>query len=162
MTETTPYLEIHEGSSGPATTACPARIGLADGRLLDAELFLLSDPMRPGGVVSVEATLDGEREFIPVRFGARSALLRRDAVRTVELAPDAPGTDGFAELSGSLDVVNLHFDSGDAVSGVLLFPAPAEAMRMSDVFNRPGRFLTLSTGETLLLVAKAHLVEVSF
>jgi hypothetical protein len=35
-------------------------------------------------------------------------------------------------------------------------------MRTSDIFNRHGRFLTLSTGDRLILVAKKHLVHASF
>ena len=162
MTGKSLFLEVEAGPSGPVTTHCPVRLGLEDGRVLDVELFLLSDATRPGGVTSVEATIDGEREFIPIRIQDRDALVRRDAIRYVEVPADAPGTVEMLDAVGSFDVVTLNLDSGEVFSGVLRFPAPADSMRMSDVFNKSGRFLPLATGDRLILVAKAHLVEASF
>ena len=156
------FLEVETSLNGPRTTPCEVRLGLVDGRILDVELYLLSDATRPGGVTSVEATLDSEREFIPVRIHDRGVLLRRDAIRYVEMLPDAPGAGENLEEGSSFDVVALQLDSGETVSGILRFPAPADSMRMSDVFNRPGRFLELATGDRLILVAKAHLIEASF
>ena len=155
-------LQGHRSLAGPKTTLCPVRIGLADGRVVNAEIFLLSDGMRPGGVTSVEGTLAVEREFLPVRMDDRDTLVRCQAIRFLEVAPDSPGAVGIEGLGGSFDVVTLRIDSGETLSGILRFPAPAESMRMSDVFNWPGRFLILSTGERLILVAKAHIVEASF
>ena len=162
MTDYTLPFELHGGARSPATTRCPVKLGLTDGRILSAEIYLLSDVTRPGGVTNVEATLDDDRDFLPVTIDGRSALVGRDRIRFVEIDAEAPGTSELLELSGSLDVVSLTFDSGEILSGVLRSPAPAESMRMSDVFNRPGRFLTLTTGDVLVLVAKAHVVEASF
>jgi hypothetical protein len=155
-------LGVEEDAAGPKTTLCPVRIGLSDGRIVEAEIYLLSDGMRPGGVTSVEGTLAVDRDFLPVRIGERSVLLRRDAIRYVEVAPDSIGAIGAEELVGSFDVVSLLMDSGEVLSGILRFPVPPESMRMSDVFNRSGRFLILSAGDRLVLVAKSHLVEASF
>lgn len=58
--------------------------------------------------------------------------------------------------------MSLRLDSGETISGVIVTMAPAAAMRMSDVFNRPGRFLTVRDGDKLILVSKAHLVQASF
>jgi hypothetical protein len=156
------FLEALEDTSrGPATTRCPVRLSLTDGRQLDAEIYLLPDPMRPGGVVTVEGTVDGPRDFIPVHLGDANALLSRGAIRTIEMMADGPGT-GEIDAGGSLDVVYLRLDSGETISGVLVSMAPVASLRMSDVFNRPGRFLTLREGDKLILVSKAHLVQASF
>ena len=158
-----PFLAATEASPrGPAKTRCPVRLNLTDGRMVDAEIFLLSDAVRPGGVTTVEGTLDGERDFIPVSLNGSSALLSRDAIRTVEMAADCPGVGDLPDVGGTFDVVNLRLDSGEVLSGVLRTLAPVEAMRTSDIFNRHGRFLTLSTGDRLILVAKKHLVHASF
>src|SRR5262245_12428831 len=162
MTNYTLSCEIDGGARSPATTRCPVKLTLTDGRTLSAEIFLLSDASRPGGVTSVEATLNYDRDFLPVDVGGRSALIGRNAIRTIEVEVGAPGTTELLELSGSLDVVTIVCDSGETPSGVLRSPAPAESMRTSDVFNRAGRFLTLTSGDVLILVAKAHVVEVSF
>lgn len=145
-----------------AKVAYPVKLGLTDGRVLDAEIFLLSDAKRPGGVTSIEAVLDGPREFIPVLIQSGHVLLSRSSIRTVGFAASAPGMGEMSEAGGTLDVVTLKLDSGEVVSGVLRYMAPAESMRMSDVFNRPGRFLTLSEGDRLILVSKAHVVQASF
>jgi hypothetical protein len=162
MQETPFYPAAEAPPNGPGKTRCPVRLNLTDGRTVDAEIFLLSDAVRPGGVTTVEGTLDGERDFIPVSLNGASALLSREAVRTVEMATDAPGAGDQPDVGGTFDVVNLRLDSGEVLSGVLRTLAPVEAMRTSDIFNRHGRFLTLSTGDRLILVAKKHLVHASF
>jgi hypothetical protein len=94
--------------------------------------------------------------------GANS-LLSRTAIRMVEMSVEGPGTgDLDADGGGSFDMVSLRLDSGETISGVLVSMAPLSSVRMSDVFNRPGRFLTLRDGDKLVLVSKAHLVQASF
>lgn len=162
MTSTTLLPDLEGGARTPSTTRCPVKLALTDGRILAAELFLLSDSARPGGVTNVETTLDGARDFMPLCLDERNVLIGLDAILYVEVAQDAPGTGELLELSGSFDMVTLTIDTGETLSGVLRFPAPADAMRMSDMFNRHGRFLTLTTGDLLILVSKAHVVEAAF
>jgi hypothetical protein len=138
------------------------RLSLTDGRTVDAEIHLLSDSMRPGGLTTVEGTIDGSREFIPVSIGGADALLARSSIRLVDMPADAPGAAELMDVGGTFDVVSLRLDSGETLSGILRYPAPVESMRSSDVFNRPGRFLTLSVGDRLILVSKSHLVQASF
>jgi hypothetical protein len=162
MHESSSFSTLEDTSRGPATTRCPVRLSLTDGRQLDADIYLLPDPMRPGGVVTVEGTVDGARDFIPVHLGGANVLLSRGAIRSIEMMAEGPGTGDLLEAGGGIDVVSLRLDSGQTISGVLVTMAPAGAMRMSDVFNRPGRFLTLRDGDKLVLVSKAHLVQASF
>jgi|GEM_PF-1568481 hypothetical protein len=162
MHESSFFAALEDTSRGPAMTRCPVRLSLTDGRQLDADIYLLPDPMRPGGVVTVEGTVDGPRDFIPVCLGGTNALLSRGAIRTLEMSAEGPGTGDILEAGGSLDVASMRIDSGETISGVIVTMAPAAAMRMSDVFNRPGRFLTVRDGDKLILVSKAHLVQASF
>ena len=155
------FLAEESFPTGPATIRTPVKLGLADGRVLNADIYLLCDSVRPAGITTIESTLDGVREFIPVNVEGDNVLLARSAVRFVEFPPEAPGAPDLQDVGGTLDVVKLRMDSGEVLSGVLCFPAP-ESMRMSDVFNHPGRFLTLSSGDHMILVSKAHIVEASF
>ena len=163
MHESSLFSALEDNSRGPAMTRCPVKLRLTDGRQLDADIYLLPDPMRPGGVVTVEGIVDGPRDFIPVDVDGSNTLLSCSAIRSIEMSVDGPGTGGQdADAGGSLDMVNLRLDSGETISGVLTTMAPLESMRMSDVFNRPGRFLTVRDGDKLVLVSKAHLVQASF
>jgi hypothetical protein len=156
------FAALEDTSRGPETTRCPVRLRLTDGRQLDAEIYLLPDPTRPGGVVTVEGTIDGPRDFIPLHLEGGNVLLSRASIRTIEMSAEAAGTGDALEVGGSLDVVSLRLDSGETISGVLVSLAPVNTVRMSDVFNRAGRFLTLRDGDKLILVSKAHLVQASF
>lgn len=151
-----------QATAASLTVTCHVHLDLTDGREIDAALFLPTDPARPGGSASVEAILDGNRDFIPAGIDGGSGFISRLAIRSVEMAADGPGAPDLPEGGGTVDVVTLVLDSGKEVSGILHTFAPPEAMRMSDVFNRPGRFLTLSVGDRVLLVSKAHIVQVSF
>ena len=153
-------MEIHVQRS--LTIHCPVQLGLTDGRSLDAVLYLLTDPLRPGGTSSIESVLEGPREFLPIGVGKGSAIIAKSAIRTLEIAADAPGAPDFPTGGGSFDVATLHLDSGMEVSGVLCTLASIESMRMSDLFNRPGRFLPLAEGDRVVFVSKAHIVFASF
>lgn len=154
--------QIDKNSQTPVKVACPVQLGLVDGRTVDALIHLLGDVNRPGGVTSIESVLDGPREFIPAQIHGSDVLLSRSSVRTVSLDATAPGAGELPDLGGSLDVVTLKLDSGETISGILRYMAPAETMRMSDVFNHSGRFLALRVGDKIVLVSKAHLVLASF
>lgn len=147
----------------PGVTPCPVRLRLSDGSTVDGIVWLLPDPARASGVTSVEMILDGGRDFIAVGLDrGGSLLISRNSVRTVDLAADGPGTTDLPDANASLDVVTLHLDSGEEVSGVLRAISPEGFSRMSDVMNAAGRFITLGSGDRLILVAKNRVVRVSF
>lgn len=144
------------------TVSCPVRFSLSDGEELDASLYLPTDQSRPGGCASVEDVLDGGREFVPIGLESGSALIRRSAILCAEVSAEERGAPDLAGEGGTFDVVTLRLDSGREVSGILRTFAPTETMRMSDVFNRPDRFLAVSSGDRILLVSKARIVLASF
>jgi len=146
----------------PRTTPCPVRLRMADGSTVEGNVWLLPDAGRPSGVTSVEALLDGDREFIAVGLPSGGSLLvNRSAIRTAELAAGGPGAADVDD-GASLDVLTLRLDSGEEVSGVLRAVTRAEAGRMSDVFNSAGRFIALGAGDRLVLVARNRIVRVTF
>lgn len=147
----------------PATTPCKVRLGLSDGTVVDGVLFLLSDPSRPTGFTSAESILDGPRQFLVIgQERGGSLLVSRDAIRTAEISASGPGIPELPDAGASLDVVTLHMDGGEEVSGVLRAVAREGFERMSDVINAGGRFITLGSGDQLILVSKKHVVRVSF
>lgn len=149
--------------SRPKVTPCPVRFRLADGSSVDGNVWLLPDPDRPSGVMLVEELLAGDRDFIAVSLagGGGSILVNRAAIRVVETAAGGPGSPEI-DAAASFDVVTLRLDSGEEVSGILRALSRADAGRMSDVFNAAGRFITLSTGNRLLLVARDRITRVTF
>lgn len=152
-----------EEMNRPQTIPCPVRIHLSDGSDLSGTIFLLPDPSRPLGTTSVESILDGPRDFIAIGLDrGGSQLISRHAIRTVELAESGPGSSELDLGTASLDVVTLRLDSGQEISGVLRAVAPEGSRRMSDVFNRSGRFIGLGVGNQFVLVAKKRIVRVSF
>lgn len=154
---------MSHGSSRPSTTPCHVRLRLSDGTWVDGVLHLLPDPHRPGGVTPVESILETSRDFIVVgQEKGGSLLIARDAIRFVSMSSTGPGVSEIPDTGASMDVVTLHLDSGEEVSGVLRAVAPEGFERMSDVINATGRFIVLGVGDELMLVAKRHVVRVSF
>ncbi len=146
----------------PPTTPCPVRLRMADGSSVEGVVWLLPDTARASGVTSVEAILDGKREFIAVgQERGGSILVNRNAIRTVELDANGPGA-AEVDDAASFDVVTLRLDSGEEISGILRAMARAEAGRMSDVFNNAGRFIALGVGDRLVLAARDRIVRVAF
>ena len=136
---------------------------LTDGSSLDGIVWLLPDKGREAGVTSVEALLDGTREFIAVGLErGSSVLVNRRSIRTIEMAATGPGASDVDDAFASLDVVTLRLDSGEEISGVLRAVARVGAERMSDVFNAAGRFIALGAGDRLILAAKDRIVRVTF
>lgn len=146
----------------PPTTPCPVRFHLSDGSTVAGVVWLLPDPTSPGGVTSLESVLDGPRDFIAVGLDGRgTVLVSRCGVRTVEIASGTPGAPELP-VGASLDVLTIHMDSGEEVSGVLRALTPEGSPRMSDVFNGSSRFVVLGLGDRLVLVNRERIVRVSF
>src|SRR6476659_46794 len=92
---------------GPAKIRSCVKLGLADGRVMNADIYLLCDSVRPSGITTIESTLDGLREFIPVNVEGENVLLSRSAIRFVDMPADAPGAGDLQDVGGTLDVVKL-------------------------------------------------------
>ncbi|KAA0251094.1 hypothetical protein FBQ97_02670 [Acidobacteria bacterium ACD] len=147
----------------PVTTPCPVWLRLSDGSVLEGTVYLLPDPASEKGLTTLDVLLDGPREFLAVGLaGGGSTLVARDAIRVAEVAADGPGAPGDPDPAASVDVVTVHLDSGEAVSGVLRAVSPLGGRRMSDVFNASGRFVPVEVGSRVALVHKGRIVRVSF
>ena len=145
------------------TTPCAATVRLHGGAHLDVTFWLLPDPQRELGVTPLRLLLEEDRRFFPVGLAdASSCLLSRDALVTVEIDADGPGTEPVAAEGTTLDLVTLHLVSGEEVSGILRSTAVEGFGRMSDVFNSFGRFVAIGLGPRLVFVATPCIARVSF
>ncbi len=154
---------MSEDGTRIVTTRCPATLGLMDGSTIEGVLFLHPDPTRPDGVTTVRDLLDGPRDFIACEVETgRSILFSRLAIRTVDIDAAGPGADPESDPAASLDVVTLHLDSGQEISGVLRAVAKEGFQRMSDVFNASRRFIPILVGSRLILVERSRIVRVTF
>ncbi len=153
----------YDSSPLPVVTRCPAEVRLSDGETLSAVFWLLPDSGRSAGVTSLDKLLDGPRDFLAVGLpDGGSALLRRDAIVTASLDAGETGAPDEVDPGASLDVVTLHLESGESLSGVLQAATPRGAGRMSDLFNGTERFLAVRLADRVVLVAKSRIVRVSF
>ena len=145
-----------------ATVPVPVVLGLADGARLEATLRLVVEG-EPPVPTPVEALLDGERGFLAVGLeGGGSALVGRRSVATLELAADAPGAPPMGPGEAGIDIVTIHLDTGQSVSGVLRVRPDDAGQRMSDIFNAPGGWVVAGLGDRVVLVNKARIARVSF
>jgi hypothetical protein len=145
-----------------ATVPVSVVLGLSDGSRLEATLRLLVEG-EPPGPMPVETLLDGPRAFLAVEVAGRgSALVGRESVVTVEVPAESPGAPAMDEGSGRIDLVTIHLESGQTVSGVLRVRAEDEGQRMSDIFNAPGGWVVAGLGDRVVLVNKSRISRVSF
>jgi hypothetical protein len=135
---------------------------MCDGSTVEGVVWLLPDAARSSGFTSVQALLEGPRDFIAVGLGrGGSILVNRGAIVTAEVAADGPGVADVDD-GASFDVITLRLDSGEEIAGVLRAVARVGAERMSDVFNAAGRFIALGAGDRVVLAARARIVKVAF
>lgn len=145
-----------------ATVPVPVVLALADGARIEATLRLVTEG-NPPAPMSMEALLDGGREFLAVSLsGGGSALVGRRSVETLEMAADSPGAPAMGTGESGIDIVTVHLDSGRTVSGVLRVRPDDLGQRMSDIFNSPGGWVVAGLGDRVVLVNKARIARVSF
>lgn len=154
---------MSEAPAPISTVPCPVTLRLADGTSLVGNVWLLPDPSGPGGVTTVQALFDGPRHFLAVGLpNGERQFVSRSAVVSIELASSGPGVAEETDPGALFDVVTLHLEKGEELSGVLRATGAEGYNRMSDILNLPGRFVALGAGDKVILAAKARIVRVSF
>ncbi len=146
-----------------STLPCHVRLRLTDGKEIEGTVWLLADPSRESGFTPLEVILQDSKDFLFVGLDrGGNMLVARRQIRYAEIPADSPGAPADLPGGASLDVLTLHLDSGEEITGVLRSVAPQGFERMSDVMNAQGPFISLGTGDKLVLVAKPRVVRVSF
>ena len=104
---------------------------------------------------------DPDCRFLPCEIGGRTELIRLSSLSYVEVHGLAPEIERLEEIGAVRTRVELELDCGDSLAGELVYEAPPNADRVSDLLNRRAtRFLLLVSGERTLFVRRDAIARV--
>ncbi len=104
---------------------------------------------------------DPETSFVPCEIEGHTALLRLSSLSYVEIHELAPEFERLREIGAAHTRVELELDCGDSLAGELLYEAPLNHARVSDLLNsRATRFLLLASGDRTLFVRRDAVARV--
>lgn len=137
-------LALRGDSPEPAALFLPEAVPLGRAQLLE----------------SVCGYLEEEREFLPIAFQERRALVNRSAIAYVAVArrPSGFDDDEVSDVHTLFDhrsPVAATLEGGTSVRGTLLFSSPADRARLIDFINLGPRFVRLWTSDELILVQRS-------
>ena len=104
---------------------------------------------------------DREIRFLPCEAEGRTELIRLSSVSYVEIHGLAPEIERLEEIGAVRRKVELDLDCGDSLAGELIYEAPPNTDRVSDLLNsRATRFLLLAIGARTLFVRRDAVARV--
>lgn len=104
---------------------------------------------------------DPETSFVPSEADGRAELVRLSSLCYVEIHDLAPELERLQEIGAVHSKVELELDCGDTLAGELIYEAPPNAARVSDLLNsRATRFLLLASGERTIFVRRDAVARV--
>jgi hypothetical protein len=104
---------------------------------------------------------DPETRFLPCEVEGSIELIRLGSISYVELHGLAPEFERLQEIGAVHSNVELELDCGDSLVGELIYEAPPNADRVSDLLNsRATRFMLLVSGKRTLLVRRDAVARV--
>lgn len=104
---------------------------------------------------------DPETRFLPCEFEHHTELVRLSSLSYVEMHGRAPELERLEEIGAVRKRVELELDCGDTLAGELIYEAPLNADRVSDLLNsRAPRFLLLVSGERTLFIRRDAIARV--
>ena len=104
---------------------------------------------------------DPDTRFLPCEFDDRTELVRLSSLSYVEIHGLAPEIERLQEIGAVHSKVELELDCGDSLAGELIYEAPPDSFRVSDLLNsRATRFLLLASGERTLFVRRDAVARV--
>ncbi len=132
------------------------------GRSSEVVFFLHTDSPHLYATETVADRLnDRETRFLPCEVGGRTELIRLSSVSYVEIHGLAPEIERLEEIGAVRRKVELDLDCGDSLAGELIYEAPSNTDRVSDLLNsRATRFLLLASGERTLFVRRDAVARV--
>lgn len=141
-----------------------ATVTLSSGQTTRGCVFTAAESTRHGGPELVGDLLNADTGFFPFEIqeedGSRTVLYNRAHVVRVGL------TENEAERDPGYDVATRRFVSillttGERVVGSVRVYRPLGRDRLSDWTRQPETFRYLETGDVILLVNAAHIVDIS-
>ena len=98
---------------------------------------------------------DPDTRFLPCEIEGRTELIRLSSLSYVEVHGLAPEMERLQEIGAVHSDVELELDCGDSLAGEMLYEAPPNTDRVSDLLNsRATRFLLLAIGDRTLFVRR--------
>lgn len=130
-----------------------AELYLADGRVLNAALFLADFAQNHAGAQTVRDLIEEPGEVIPARVDdGRFVLVNKAAIGALSVKPDPLDLEGYwHEVPATLRLVGGHQLTGD------LMVEDGSGERLSDVINHSGGWLRLRSSDRLTWVHLAAL-----
>lgn len=133
----------------------PVRLHTADGRVVEAEVFLhaVGGSGRPE---TLEDRLnDPDLRFLPCRVAGRVELVHLERVAVVEALAPLPELERLAEIGAVRQSVEVELAGGRALQGELVYSRPPGSQRVSDLLNSGNeRFLLLVDGAARALYVR--------
>lgn len=101
--------------------------------------------------------------FLPCETDGRTELIRLSSLSYVEVHGLTPELERLHEIGAVRTEVEVELNCGDSLAGELIYEAPSNTDRVSDLLNsRATRFLLLASGERTLFVRRDAISRVRF
>lgn len=110
------------------------------GKELALEAFLhAGSDLHPGAETLLDRLNHPAERFLPCRIGGLDdgELLSLEQVAYVVPAEPAPELESMTELGAHRELTRLELVTGEVLEGELVYLAPAQRRRLSDLFNYP-------------------------
>jgi hypothetical protein len=143
------------------TIPVDAEVRLAGGEKLSGRIYLPPALAGHGGPPRVEEWLNAKEAFFPFECqgGEGFLILNKDEILAVTVTASA----NLLPLPEDVEIPERRITvsvEGTPITGLLAVDMPKEHLRVLDVLNRAGDFLTLRDGDSHHLVQKRRITRV--
>ena len=149
-----------DASCRTPTRAVDAQLTIGGGRREAVTLYLSTLSQTHDGPEMMEETLNRPRAFVPVRSREteQTFLVRRSAIRMVEVGSDDPDVTRSEASPSFVDLVRIQLDGGEEVEGTLTTILPPDKARLSDFFNTTDTlFIALAVEDGVIYVNRDYI-----
>lgn len=142
----------------------PVRVVTRGGAKFLAEVFVhQASDLHPGAETLLDRLNHPHERFLPCRVGGRDELLHLDQMAMIEQDNAPPELSALDELNAYHEEMEMELVTGQILRGELVYLAPSERSRISDLLNHPtDRFLLTVTGAVYRYVHRGAIVRVRF
>lgn len=133
----------------------PADVFLADGRVIEAVVFVSEYAQSHGGPQTVKDLIDEPGHVVPaLDAGGEFVLIHKDAISAIAVAPSDQDLDGYWHETP----VTLRLSGGHRIDGSLLVE-DGSGERLSDAINHARDWIRVRSANSLVWVRVATLVS---
>lgn len=142
----------------------PVRVVTRGGAKFLAEVFVHeASDLHPGAETLLDRLNHPQERFLPCRVGDREELVHLDQLAMIEQDTEPPELAALDELNALREETEMELVTGQTLRGELVYLAPSQRSRISDLLNHPtDRFLLTHTGGVYRYVHRGAVVRVRF